>query len=135
MSEAAGALVNGPESRFVVAALEALLGGEADVARRALDDGAEATSWAAVAHRLDVAGRALTADDPDAGDHVAADADDPQTVVGVFDAWLRGGGLPATIDLTRSQVGIDSERERAWVGLGVLASLVERSGFPPQVVV
>ena len=66
-----------------------------------------------------------------------ADADRPaRPSAGVLD--VVGGaatGCPATIDLTSDQVGTDSERERAWVGLEVLAFLVERSGFPPQVVV
>lgn len=134
LSEAAGALVNGPESRHVVAALEALLDGDRDAARHALDHGAEISSWAAVTHRLDVAGRALAADDP-------APPPPPVGEVGaeaaatVFDAWVRGEGLPVSIDLTSDHADPGSSADRAWAGLGVLAALVDRSGFPPQVVV
>lgn len=134
LSEAAGALVNGPESRYVVTALEALLDGDGGAARDALERGAEITGWAAVTHRLDVAGRALVVDDPDGPVAPVADTE-PAVVAAVFDAWARGDGLPVSIDLTTGELGHGSDADRAWMGLGVLASLVERSGFPPQVVV
>lgn len=136
MSEPAGALANGPESRYVVVALDALLAGDEDRARQALDDGARATSWAAVTHRLDVAGRALAGDEELPGSPRPTVVDtDPESVAAVFDAWLNGTGLSVTVDLTTGDVAPAAPEEQAWLGLVVLGSLLDRSGFPPQVVV
>ena len=123
----ARALVNGPESRFVIEALEALEDGDDALAEASLAAGAVATSWAAVLRRLDVAGRALLADDPDATQ---------QAPVGVvIERWAAGEGVPASVDLTTGAVDARTDAERAWDGLAALGWLVARSGFPPQVVV
>ena len=55
-------LANGPESRFVVEAIDALLRSDVVAARLALIEGADALGWPAIAHRLDVAGHALAFD-------------------------------------------------------------------------
>lgn len=147
MSETGGALASGPESRFVVDALDSVLDGAAASAHAELVAGAAATSWADVLHRLDVAGRALAldaalapADAPRWAEHVAALAGAagvqalPDGTGAILAAWSRGDGLPVAIDLTTEQVDPASEDERAWAAALVLAWLVERSGFPPQVV-
>ena len=147
MSDTGGALVSAPESRFVVDALGSVLEGDAAASRASLAEGAEATSWAAVLRRLDVAGRALTLDAAIAPSgarawsaHVAALAAGagidplPSGTVDVLVAWSRGEGVPVQIDLTTDQVGAAPESESAWVAVLVLACLVDRSGFPPQVV-
>ncbi len=147
MSDRAGTVVNGPESRHVADAVEALLDRDADGARRRLVEGARTTSWAAIVHRLDVAGRALAQDarlDPDDAPswatHVAVLAGAahvdavPSGLVEVLAAWSRGDGIPVAVDLSTGQIDARSELTRAWTGTIVLAWLVDRSGFPPQVV-
>lgn len=147
MSETGGALASGPESRFVVDALDAVLDGDGPAAHAGLAEGASVTSWADVLHRLDVAGRALALDadlDPDDASswvaHVAALAGTagvdplPDGTADVLAAWCRGRGVPVAIDLTTGQVDHGPEPDRAWAAALVLAWLVERSGFPPQVV-
>lgn len=141
MSGSDGVLVNGPESPYVVAAVESLLDGDREAAREVIHDGARATSWAALAHRLDVAGRALAADvddDADVADVAEraatgdADADEARAVLA---AWRHGGGLAVAVDLTTGDVDVRPEADRVWSASRVLAQLVERSGFPAQVVV
>jgi hypothetical protein len=147
MSDSGGALASAPESRFVVDALGSVLDGDGAAARGLLIAGAEATSWTAVLRRLDVAGRALALDAaiapsgaPAWSVHVAALAASagvdplPPGVSEVLVAWSRGDGVPVQIDLTTDQVGAAPEADSAWVAALVLACLVDRSGFPPQVV-
>ena len=147
MSEAGGALASGPESRFVVDALDSVLDGRAADARHELDAGAAATSWADVLHRVDVAGRALAFDAALDGCDPAVDTarvavlaascgvDPLPTGTGqILGAWCRGDGVPATIDLITGELDAEPESDRAWAATVVLAWLVERSGFPPQVV-
>ena len=142
-----GALASGPESRFVVDALSSVLDGRGPDGRSELTAGADATSWAAVLHRLDVAGRALAfeaaiapcdlpADTGRAATFAAARGVDPLPVGidRILDAWCRGDGVPVTIDLTTGEVDVVPEPDRAWAATLVLAWLVDRSGFPPQVV-
>ena len=146
MSDTGAALASGPESPFVVAAIGSLLDGDADAARSQLAAGATATSWGAVLHRIDVAGRALALDAELHPDHVptwrtkvadlAHDAGVdaiPADVGAVLDAWSRGEDVSVVIDLDRGEVTVGGE-PRAWAAGLVLAWLVERSGFPPQVV-
>lgn len=142
-----GALASGPESRFVVDALSSVLDGRGPDALDELVAGADATSWAAVLHRLDVAGRALTLDatlTPDSADVcaprvaalAAASGIDrlPRGTHKVLQAWTRGDGVPVAVDLTTGEVDAEPEVDRAWAATLVLAWLVEHSGFPPQVV-
>ncbi len=146
MSDTGAALASGPESPFVVATIGSLLDGDAAGARAHLLAGAAATSWPAVLHRLDVAGRALAVDAELHPDHVptwrtkvAELAHDagldaiPAAVGDVLDAWSRGEDVTVVIDLDRAEVTV-GEDPRAWAAGLVLAWLVERSGFPPQVV-
>lgn len=147
MSETGAALASGSESRFVVEALGSILEGQGSAAREGLVAGAGSTSWAAMLRRLDVAGRALALDAelaptdvPAWSIHVAALAASagvdplPPGTADVLLAWSRGDGVPVQIDLTTDEVGVAPEGESAWVATLVLACLVERSGFPPQVV-
>jgi hypothetical protein len=147
LSDTSGTLASGPESRFVVDALGRLLDGDGSGVRDQLAAGAGATSWAAVLHRLDVAGRALALDaglDPaDAarwarrGEALATSARLDPVPAGldqVVAAWSSGQGAPACIDLTTEAVDATPEDERALAACTVLAVLVDASGFPPQVV-
>lgn len=147
MSDAGGTLASGPESRFVVDALDAVLAGAGDVGRRHLADGASATGWAAVLHRLDVAGRALSLDAglrPADAPACAAEVADlaagsgvrslPAGVAEVLAAWSRGRGVPVPIDLLEGSIDVVPEQDRAEAACLALAWLVDRSGFPPQVV-
>jgi len=142
-----GTLASGPESRHVVDALGSLLAGAGDDGRRHLEDGARATSWAAVLHRIDVAGRALTLDaglapgDAGAGAEevaqLAADAGVARRPPGIEDvlaAWSRGEGVPVAVDLAAGSVDAVPDDERALGACLALAWLVDRSGFPPEVV-
>ena len=147
VSETGSALASGPESRFVVDALDSILDGRCADARRELAAGVAATSWADVLHRLDVAGRALAFDASlDAHDlstdvaRVAALAATcgvdplPAGTAEILGAWCRGDGVPVSIDLTTEEIDSEPEGDRAWAATLVLAWLVDRSGFPPQVV-
>jgi hypothetical protein len=147
MSETGSALASGPESRFVVDALDSVLDGRCADARDELVAGATATTWADVLHRLDVAGRALAFDAAlDAGDlttdaaRVAAFAAScgvdplPAGTGQILGAWCRGDGVPVSIDLTSDEIDSAPEADRAWAATLVLAWLVDLSGFPPQVV-
>lgn len=146
MSDTGPALVSGPEAPFVVAAIGSILDGDAAAGHDLLLRGAEATSWPAVLHRLDVAGRALAVDAELHPDHVptwrtkvAELAHDagldaiPPAVGEVLAAWSRGEDVAVVIDLELAEVQV-GEDPRAWAAGLVLAWLVERSGFPPEVV-
>ncbi len=134
-------LVNGPESGHVVDAVGALLDGRTWEAREALRTGAESSSWAAVLHRLDVAGRALVSDaaaDEGADEVVAALAATEGTTPADRDLlvrWRDGDGIAASIDLLNDEVELTDDHDRAWHALGLLAWLVDRAGFPAEVVV
>jgi hypothetical protein len=147
MSDVGGAITSGPESRYVIDAVGSVLDGIAAGGHDCLAAGAAATSWAAVLHRLDVAGRALAldagiapADAPSLAADVAslalaAHADPtPDGLDEVLAAWSGGRGIPVPVDLTSGAVDPVAEDERAFAGCLVLAWLVDRSGFPPQVV-
>lgn len=147
MSGWGGTLASGAESRFVVDALQCLLDGRADQAHRNLDEGAAATSWAAVLHRLDVAGRALALDAGLAPDEaprtavrVAALAASvgvdplPPGIDEVVAAWTRGDGVPVSVDLPAGSLDPVTEDARALGACLVLAWLVDHGGYPPQVV-
>lgn len=142
-----GALASGPESRFVVDALSSVLDGQGPAGRAELVAGADATSWASVLHRLDVAGRALALDAdlapaevPTASARVAALAAAagvdplPAGTAAILAAWSRGDGVSVDIDLTNDRVAVEHEADRAFAAALVLAWLVEHSGYPPQVV-
>jgi hypothetical protein len=146
MSDVGGVLAS-PESRYVIDAVGSVLDGVAAGGHDCLTAGAAATSWAAVLHRLDVAGRALAldagieaADAPMLAADVAslalaARADpSPDGIDEVLAAWSDGRSIPVPIDLTSDAVDPVAEHERAFAGCLVLAWLVDRSGFPPQVV-
>ena len=147
MSETGGALASGPESPYVVDALDAVLDRRCGDARDELLAGAARTSWADVLHRLDVAGRALAFDAalapcdlPTDAARVAAFAATcgvdrlPAGTAQILGAWCRGDGVPVSIDLISGQLDAEPEVDRAWAATLVLAWLVDRSGFPPQVV-
>ncbi len=139
-------LVSGPETPFVVDAVDGLLRGDRVAARVALLEGAEVAGWSAIAHRLDVVGRALAVDaglwDPSdpAGDGSAQrgdivvlpgldtssvfadDVDAPEFAAAeVIHLWTTGDGSALPLD-------------RIWPSLTVVAWLVERAGYPPEVV-
>lgn len=147
MSGWGGTLASGAESPFVVDALECLLDGRAAEAHRSLAEGAAATGWAAVLHRLDVAGRALALDAgllpedvPGAAVRVAALAASagvdplPPGIDEVVAAWARGEGVPVSVDLRAASVDPVTEDARALGACLVLAWLVDHGGYPPQVV-
>lgn len=147
MSGWGGTLASGPESHFVVDALGSLLDGQVAVASGHLAAGAAATSWAAVLHRLDVAGRALTldasllpADAATTAVRVAALAASagvdplPSGIDEVVAAWTRGDGVPVSVDLPAGSVDVVREDARALGACLVLAWLVDHGGYPPQVV-
>lgn len=145
LSDSSGAIRNGPESPYVVAVIDALLGGDSEGAAEALDSGAEATTWAAVLHRLDVAGRAL-AGDPELAS-VEIDWDDAADRLGwhltpaacraaeaSLQEWAAGRGVAVSVDLTTDSVDARTDRERVWPAVVAVAWLVDRSGYPAQVV-
>ncbi|HEX4903024.1 MAG TPA: hypothetical protein VFV42_09465 [Acidimicrobiales bacterium] len=147
MSGWGGTLASGPESHFVVDALGFLLDGRPDAAVDELAEGAQATSWAAVLHRLDVAGRALAldaglqpGDAPGAVLRVAALAAAsgvdplPRRIDHVLAAWSEGRGIPVDVDLDVGSVDPLDDGQRALGACLVLAWLVDHLGYPPQVV-
>lgn len=147
MSEPGSALASGPESRYVVDALDSVLDHRCADARRELQAGADTTSWADVLHRLDVAGRALAFDAAIAPCDLPTDSVRVATLAAtcgvdplpsgtdrILEAWCRGDGVPVTVDLTTGEVDAEPEADRAWAATLVLTWLVDRSGFPPQVV-
>ena len=142
-----GTVAGGPESRHVIDALGSLLDGDGEQGRRHLHQGAARTSWAAVLHRLDVAGRALAVDaglSPADASVWAREAAElgatagvdpvPACVEQVLAAWSGGQGLPVDVDLESGAADPVPEDERALSACLALAWLVDRSGFPPQVV-
>ncbi len=126
-------LENGPETPYVVAAVDALLRSDIVGARLALIDGADATSWEAVAHRLDVAGHALAVD---AGFH-APDSDDVVLLPGLdTSSWAHRGAGAAEL-IARWAHGQRAEGlplDCVWPSVTLVAWLVERAGYPAEVV-
>lgn len=131
----AGALANGPESHFVVEAVDALLRGDVVGARMALIAGADVAGWGAVAHRIDVAGRALTTD---AGLTPETVPDEIDLVPEVLASTVRDSQARAPHLLGRwsdpATTG-DLPLESVWPSLAMLAWLVDQAGFPAEVVV
>ena len=129
-------LRNGPESGFVVDAVDALLRHDAAAARMALISGAEATGWEAIAHRLDVAGRALAVDaglrDGPESDHVvllpdldtSAWSEVHHDAGDILSQWTSGEPAPT-----------EPPVDRVWPSLLLVAWLVDRAGYPAEVVV
>lgn len=138
-------LVNGPESSCVVAAVDALLADDVVAAREALVAGAARFGWAAIAHRLDVVGRAL-ATDAGLSDEPGPGHDGSIVLLPGLDtsAWVRGNEDPAHVGraaevLARwtadEALDRDVDMERIWSSLAVVTFLVDRAGYPAQVVV
>lgn len=129
-------LANGPESAYVVTSIDAILHGDLIVARMALIEAAEHVGWPAVAHRLDVVGRALTADAGMTEDTVPDEIDlEPELVASTIAASERGvhellarwcHGIEESGDLPVDEV---------WPSLALVAWLVDRAGYPAEVVV
>ena len=129
-------LRNGPESGFVIDAVDAMLRHDLAAARMALVSGAEATGWEAIAHRLDVAGRALAVDaglrDGPESDHIvllpdldtSAWSEVRHEAGDILGQWTSGEPAPA-----------EPAVDRVWPSLVLVAWLVDRAGYPPQVVV
>lgn len=123
----------------MIEAVDALLRGEPVRARAVLDEAAETVGWPAVAHRLDVAGRALAFDAcNDFGDEAGA-----FRLVAEVNAWTDD----TTIDLVDvpdildrwcdAPLGSDDvlPTHRVWTALALVSWLVERAGYPAEVVV
>lgn len=135
-------LENGPETPFVVEAVDALLRSDVVAARLALIEGAEATSWSAIAHRLDVAGHALAVD---AGLRVPGASGDPAGQDEILllpgldtSSWAGDQGNVAAELIARwttDDVRPDLPLERVWSTLVLVSWMVERAGFPAEVVV
>lgn len=132
---ASSPLENGPETPYVVAAIDALLRADVVGARLALIDGAEATSWEAVAHRLDVAGHALAID---AGLEIPR-SDDVVLLPGLdTSSWAEHHDDGAVALLARWTDGVGSggiPLDHLWPSLSLVAWLVDRAGYPAEVVV
>ena len=135
MSEAGEfALANGPESRVVVGALDAILGDDADAAQATLLAGAEEVGWEAIAHRIDVAGRALAVD---AGITPATIPDEIDLTPALRASFLTStaDGIPDVLARWWGAPDAPSEFGTVWPSLVMLAWLVDRAGFPAEVVI
>jgi hypothetical protein len=135
LSGSADSLSNGPESPFVVEAVDAVLTGDVTRARASLIAAADAASWEAVAHRLDVVGRALALD---AG--LSSDDDDEIVLLPDLDtsSWVAGSAADAAVLLSRwsnADTADELSTDLVWPSLAVVAWLVDRAGYPAQVVV
>ena len=129
-------LHNGPESSYVIDAVDAMLRRDVVAARLALIAGAEATGWEAIAHRLEVAGRALAVDaglrDGHDADHIVLlpDLDTSSwsqvrhDAADVLSRWIAD-------EPDADEAAVD----RVWSALALVTWLVDRAGYPPQVVV
>ncbi|MDE0801767.1 MAG: hypothetical protein OSA99_00445 [Acidimicrobiales bacterium] len=137
MSESSGeGLANGPESAYVVKSIDAILGGDMITARMALIDAADLVGWPAVAHRLDVVGRALTTDAGMTEATVPDEIDlEPEVIASTIEAADRGvHELLARWCHGIEEVG-DLPVDEVWPSLALVAWLVDRAGFPAEVVV
>lgn len=133
LSDFPSGLANGPESRHVVAGVDALLEGDILRARFALIEAAEVAGWTAVAHRLDVAGRALAAD-------AGIGVDGPGLVDALPEligcAWVDAAGVADVSAVLATWVeGETIELASMWAAMRALGWLVQRAGFPAAVVV
>lgn len=128
-------LVNGPESRHVVDAVDALLVNDLARARTALEQAADVVGWDAVAHRLDVVGRALAGD---AGVGPQAVPPEVDLVPSILATTITEPTVDAPRVLDRWQAGEDTAAatiDDVWPSLAVVAWLVDTAGFPAEVVV
>lgn len=140
---ASSPLENGPETPFVVEAVDALLRSDVVAARLALIEGAEATSWSAIAHRLDVAGHALAVDAglrvPDAHDDDRSGDDEILLLPGLdTSSWAADQGNTAAELIARWTTDDEPAElplEQVWSTLVLVTWMVERAGFPAEVVV
>lgn len=127
------ALVRGPESRLVIEAVDALLHDDIGAAGTIVRQGRDHVGWQALGHRLDVAGRNLVVD-------AGLSVDGP----GVVDAlpeligcrWIESRELywVSAVLATWCEGGSVAD-DQLWPGLLALSWLVERAGFPAEVVV
>lgn len=141
----------GPETRFVIDAVDALMRSDVVGARLALIEGADATSWSAIAHRLDVVGHALAVDAGLRSGDNGVDADHPADKDGApaaLDEILLLPGLDTSswavphtefAEALIRRWSTESDRndlplDRVWSTLAVVTWLVERGGYPAQVV-
>lgn len=129
---------NGPESPFVVDAIDAMLRDDLTAARDALLRAADVAGWRAVAHRIDVAGRALTLDAGYTPDTVPEELDLVPEVIATTlrrtDAdvpELLGRWCEPDTQTTATSPSV----EAVWPSLAMLAWLVDQAGFPAEVVV
>ncbi len=139
-------LASGPETPFVVDAVAGLLRGDRVAARIALLEGAEVAGWSAIAHRLDIAGRALAIDaglwdPPGPAGNGSAQRGDIVVLPGLdtSSGFTDGVGAPVAaaaevIHLWTTGDGSALPLDRIWPSLTVVAWLVERAGYPPEVV-
>lgn len=134
MSGSDGSALHGAGSEFVVDAVDALLRRDVTGARVALLEGAGAVGWVAMAHRIDVAGRALALD-------AGLSASDHDVVVLLPDdetQWLAGDPVEVAAILSRwssgRTAGSDLPTIQLWPALGAVVWLVERAGYPAEVV-
>ncbi|WP_436794344.1 hypothetical protein [Actinospongicola halichondriae] len=129
-------LENGPESRFVVQAIDAILRADIVSARLALIDAADLVGWAAVAHRLDVVGHALAAD---AGMTEGSVPDEIDLVPEVIASTLASSTTGTHDLLARWCHGVDDvdalPLDEVWPSLALVAWMVDRAGYPAEVVV
>ncbi len=129
-------LANGPESAYVVRAIDAILRADVVSARLALIDAAELVGWAAVAHRLDVVGHALATDAGMTADSVPQELD---LVPEVIASTLASSNAGTHDLLARWCHGIEDVDalpvDEVWPSLALVAWLVDRAGFPAEVVV
>lgn len=132
--------LQGIETPHVIDSVDALLAGRAHEARQCLAAAASATSWAAVAHRLEVAGRNIAGEvvsrsalaDLEASalaEHVDGSVEPADVLAG----WWQGHTV-ADIDLHAETVDLSAEQDRIWTALVVVAWAIDRAGFPPQVI-
>lgn len=129
-------LENGPESRYVVRAIDAILQADIVRARMALIEAADEVGWLAVAHRLDVVGHALLADSGMTADTIPDEIDIEPAVIA---ATLETSHAGAHELLARWCHGTDEVDDlpidEVWPSLALVAWLVDRAGFPAEVVV
>ncbi len=129
-------LANGPESAYVVQAVDAILREDVVSARMALIDAADLVGWAAVAHRLDVVGHALATDAGMTAESIPTEIDlVPEVLASTVQAsvagahellarWCHGTGDVDALPL-----------DEVWPSLALVAWMVDQAGFPAQVVV
>ncbi len=131
----AAPLTNGPESRFVVDAIDALLHGDVAAARLALLACADDVGWPAIAHRLEVAGRALTVDAGFTLESLPAEIDlVPEVLHSVLDP-LRDAAPRVLARWSDPDGPAPTALDDVWPSLAVVAWLIDTAGYPGEVVV